>query len=101
MIRKNEPLSMVEALEYLKGTEGIEIETKGFIKKFIKTKLANAKAMKKKIEDLDLMKVKTEHIVKIIDLMPASEEDLNKIFVGVGLDKDETQQILNISKEFI
>ncbi len=100
MIKTTKPLSMAEATKFIKGKDGIEAEVKGFIKKFTKMKLENAKSIRKKIEELDLMKVKSEHISKIIDLMPNNEEDLNKIFVDVGLDKDETQKILDILKEF-
>ena len=46
------------------------------------------------------MKLKDESIVKIIDLMPETSEDLNKIFVGLNLDEDETKKILDIVKEF-
>ena len=33
---------------------------------------------------LDFMKVRAEHISKIIDLMPESEDELNKIFNDVS-----------------
>ena len=32
--------------------------------------------------------------------MPEDKEDLNKIFIGMGLDEDETKKILNVVKEF-
>ena len=59
-----------------------------------------AKKLKQKLEDLDLMKLRAEHIVKIIDLMPEKAEDLNKIFTDMGLDEDETKKILETVKEF-
>ena len=46
------------------------------------------------------MRVKQEHIVKIIDLMPENAEELNKIFVDSSLDEDETKKILETVKEF-
>ena len=99
MILKNEPISMAEALEYIKDdSSGAEI--KGFIKKFTKFKAVDAKKLKKKLEELDLLKVKLEHIIKIIDLIPENAEDLNKIFIGVNLDEDETKKILETIKEF-
>jgi len=100
MIKNNEALSMAESVEYIKKTEDSEANIKGFIKKFVKISQKEAKELKKKIKDLNLIKIKTEHIVKIIDLMPENKEDLNKIFVGVSLDEDETKKILDTVKEF-
>ncbi len=100
MIRKSEPLSIPEILEYLDKKEERENELIGFIKKFTGLNAKEAKEMKKKINDLDLMKIREEHVIKIIDSMPENSEDLNKILTGVGLDEDETKKILEIVKEF-
>ena len=96
MIRKNEPLSMVEILEYIEK----DSEVSKFVKKFTKLSLKESKEFKKRLEELGLMKLKPQHIVKIIDLMPEDKEDLNKIFIGMGLDEDETKKILDVVKEF-
>ncbi len=100
MIKINKPLSMAEFAEYAKKIEDSEINLSGFIKKFIKLNLKEAKELRKKIEELELMKIKAEHIVKIIDLMPENVEDLNKIFADVSLNEDETRKILETIKEF-
>ena len=47
-----------------------------------------------------LLKIKNEHIVKIIDLMPEDASDLNKIFTDVSLTEDETKKILEAVKQF-
>ena len=96
MIRNNEPLSMAESLEYIEK----DSEASKFVKKFTNLSLKESKEFKKKLENLELMKLKLPHIVKIIDLMPEDKEDLNKIFIGMSLDEDETKKILNIVKEF-
>lgn len=98
MIRKSEPLSMPEILEYLDKKEEKELELIGFVKKFTDLSAKDAKEMKKKINDLDLMKIREEHVVKIIDNIPKNLEDLNKILPGVNLDEDETKKILEIVK---
>ena len=95
-IRNNEPLSMAEVTEYLDK----DSETMKFIKKFTKTTSKEAREFRKKLESLDLMKMKSEHVSKIIDLMPENNEDLNKIFVGTSLDEDESKRILDTIKEF-
>ena len=100
MIKNNTPLSMVEVIEYMKKDKENNAELIGFIKKFLEIDLKKAKELKKEIEKLGLMKVKEENIIKIIDLMPNSAEELNKIFVDANLNEDEVQKITNIVKEF-
>ena len=100
MIINNEPLSAVESLEYIKDKEAGDSDLVGFIKKFVKLKPEEAKEIRKKIESLKNLKVKSEHISKIIDTLPENKEDLNKIFVDIGLDEDESNKILDIVKQF-
>ena len=97
MIKTTELLSMAEAGEYIDKSTSIDV--KGFIKKFTKLKPKEAKELKKKLGELDMMKLRAEQIVKIIDLLPENQEDLNKI-VDVSLDEDETKKILETIKEF-
>ena len=95
-IRNNEPLSMAEVTGYLdKDSEPMK-----FIKKFTKTTPKEAKEIRKKLEGFDMMKMKSDLISKVIDVMPENQEDLNKIFIGTGLDEDEAKRILDAIKEF-
>jgi DNA-directed RNA polymerase subunit F len=100
MIKNNNALSMIEVIEYIKKDKEINTELIGFIKKFLNLNLKKSKELKEEIENLNLMKIKKEDIVKIIDLMPESAEDLNKIFVDVNLDEDETKKILDTIRKF-
>ena len=96
-----QPVSMAEALEYIgKKSEDSETDVRGFIKKFAGMSPKDAKEMRKKLEELDLMKIRAEHISKIIDILPENAEDLNKIFVDVSLDEDEIKKILETVKQF-
>jgi DNA-directed RNA polymerase subunit F len=96
MIRENNPLSMAESLEYVKENT----EVVGFIKKFSNLSAKEAKEIRKEIESLNLLKIKLEHVSKIIDLIPEDKEDLNKIFIDIGLDENEIEKIINTIKEF-
>ncbi len=100
MITKINPLSMTESLEYLGEEKESETELKKFIKKFVKIKSEKAKEMQKKLEEINLLKMKPEHMVKIIDVMPEDAESLNKIFNDVSLDEDETKKILEAVNEY-
>jgi len=100
MIKKNEPLSMAEAMEYSKNSKDEGKEIQGFIKKFTKLKAKEAKEIRKKIKNLEIIKLDDGSISKIIDLVPDNKEDLNKIFVGFSLDEEESNKVLEIIKEF-
>ena len=100
MIKNSKSVSMSEALEYAKKADKSEIDIKGFIKKFVKLTPKEAKEMRKKLKELDLMKMKEDQISKVIDLMPENPEDLSKIFIDVGLNEDETKKILETVKQY-
>ncbi|MEK6828957.1 MAG: hypothetical protein AABY15_02440 [Nanoarchaeota archaeon] len=100
MIKDNVVISMSESVKYL-GKEERYSELKGFMKKFIKLSPEDAAELRKKIDGFGLMKVKHEHISKIIDFLPEKEEDLSKIFNDINLDEDETKKILTTVKEYI
>ena len=100
MITKTTPLSMAESMGYLGEENEKNDEMRKFIKKFVKIKPEKAKEMRKKLESLDLIKVKSEQIVKIIDILPEDSESLNKIFNDMSLDEDESKKILETIKEF-
>lgn len=99
MIKNTESLSMAEAMEYMKKTEK-NADAIGFVKKFTKLSVKEAKEMREKIRKLDIMKIKEEDISKIIDVMPEDAKDLNKVFVDVSLEEDEAKKILDTIKEY-
>jgi len=87
-------------MEYIEKDRDSEANIKNFIKKFVKLSQKEAKELRKELESLELMKLRKEHIVKIIDLMPENAEDLNKIFIDISLNEDETKKVLETVKKF-
>ena len=100
MIKNLIPLSMPETTEYITGDSDKEEDVKKFVKKFTKVNAADSKKIRKKIEELDMVKIRPESIAKIIDIMPEDNESLNKIFTDVSLDEDEAKKILDTISEF-
>ena len=100
MIKNSEPLSMAESLDYIKSDGEKETDVVGFIKKFNKLKAKDAKELRQEIEKLEIIKIKPEYAVKIVDVLPDSTEELNKIFVDASLDEDETRKVLDAIKKF-
>jgi DNA-directed RNA polymerase subunit F len=100
MIKNSEPVCMVKALELMKhsGTENAELIA--FVGKFSTLKPAETKKMGERLRELKIIKMNKEQEVKIIDLLPENSIDLNKIFVDINLDEDETKNILGVVKEF-
>ncbi len=99
MIRERLSLSMAEAAEFIKGDENVA-ELGKFIKKFSPLDAKKAKDLRKQLEELNLMKIKSDSISKIIDVLPMNSEDLNKIFVDFSLDENEAQKVLDAVKQF-
>ncbi len=98
MIKNRTPLSMTESLEYLKDKKNVEL--KSFINKFSKLTGKEAKELKEKLISLNLIKLNDKHLSKLMDLLPEDKEELNKVLVGVELDEDETNNVLQTIKEF-
>ncbi len=100
MIYDRTPLNFNEVQKILKEIPDNErkSEVELFIKKFSKTNDEQAKKIKEELEKLDLLKIKREYVVKIVDLLPTDNSDLNKIFTDISLNEDETNKILEIVK---
>lgn len=73
---------------------------KDFIKNFDTVNIKKAREMKEELKGLDLIKLKDENIVKIVDFIPTDVSELNKILVGVSLDQDEVNKILDVTKKY-
>jgi DNA-directed RNA polymerase subunit F len=99
MIKNKEPISMVEAIDYLNKEDEKGKEIIGFAKRFTKINSKKGKEIKLKLRELNLIKLKEEDISKIIDLLPETNEELNRIFSEISLDEDEIKKILDTVKE--
>jgi DNA-directed RNA polymerase subunit F len=100
MIIDRTPLNLNEVEEILKEIPESprKEETEAYLEKFMKAKSASAKNLKEELEKMDILKMKREHLVKIVDLLPEDASDINKIFVDVSLNEDETNKILTVVK---
>ena len=100
MIKDRQPLSLIETQGILKDLEETDKikDSQTFIKKFTKLTPEKGKKIREEIEALNLLKLKSRDISKIIDLLPEDAIDVNKIFNEVSLDADETNKILDVVK---
>ena len=100
MILDRTPLNLNEVREILKNLDDSDKkeEMEVYLKKVSKTKPEKVKKIKEDLEKLDLLKMKREHLVKVVDLIPENASDLNKIFTDVSLNEEETNKILDVVK---
>jgi len=61
-----------------------------------------AAELSKKLVDLDIPRLKDEHIVKIVDLLPGDVEDVKVILQGYALTvtKENMSKIVGVVKEY-
>ena len=99
MIKESKPVSMAEVISMVGNSDKAE-EIKKFIKSFDVLDVKKANELKDELTALDLMKLKDEYIVKIVDFLPTSASELNKVIIEVSLDADEVNKILEITKKY-
>jgi DNA-directed RNA polymerase subunit F len=98
MILSKKALTLAEVKELRKKSEEKK-PIDEYLAKFNKNTKDKVKKMAEEIKALNNPKIKEEHIVKIIDLLPEDAEDLNKIFNEMGLTEEEANAILAIVKK--
>ena len=100
MIKDMQSLNMAEMKKILGSLDGEKKkQLESFIKKFSKIKIDKAENLRDELRKLELLKLKEEHIVKIVDILPEDSSDLNKIFTDASLNENETNKILEVIKK--
>ena len=104
-ILEKTPISMSEAKTILKKVDKDnmtyrEEKSKEFLNEFCKITQKDFEKVFKKIEELDL-KLESENIIKIIDILPKTGVELRNIFSnsGIVIVDGDVDLILNILKE--
>lgn len=96
MIISREPMSMAEVAGRIENKEDT---SHIFIKRFVEMDRESAEDMKKELQSLEIIQLKSQHIAKIIDFLPEDLADLNKVLVDVNLSEDESNKILGTVKK--
>ena len=73
-----------------------------YLNEFVSISPEKAQELKKKLEGLKISRLKEDQIVKIIDLLPASVDDLKVILSGytLSLSKKDMEQVVAVVKGF-
>ncbi|MBN2880464.1 hypothetical protein JXM83_00265 [Candidatus Woesearchaeota archaeon] len=72
-----------------------------YLDQFKTLKKSDAKSLISEIESMGISRIRLEHIVKIVDLLPQSVEDLKMLMGGynVTLPKESMEQIIDAVKK--
>jgi DNA-directed RNA polymerase subunit F len=70
-----------------------------YLNSFNTASIAEFSAMKKKIEELQVPRLKEDHIIKILDIMPKTVNDLGVLLQGytVTVSKENLKNIVDIT----
>ena len=88
---KESPITMVELkdkLTNIKKNHELSFranKTLEYLNSFVKSKSKEAEELKKKLQSLDIIRLKETHIAKIIDLQPKDIESLKAIFASENI----------------
>ncbi|MBT4539794.1 hypothetical protein HOI26_04330 [Candidatus Woesearchaeota archaeon] len=90
----NEMQKRDEELNYLSN------KTKEFVDNFVTIPLEKKEELYKKLHDLNLTRLKEEHIMKIIDFLPTTTADLKIVFQAypLSLPKKDQEAIVGAVK---
>ncbi|MCA9485495.1 MAG: hypothetical protein KC506_01475 [Nanoarchaeota archaeon] len=99
MIHNKTPVTLAEAKEIVDKLEEKQ-EVKDYLKKFTKLKPDKAKALKEELIALDNIKIREEHLVKLVDFVPKDADDLHKVLPDASLTEEEINAILEITKKY-
>lgn len=100
MIKDQRPLTYAEVSELIGDGERSK-KVKEFIKEFYTLKANDAKKLKEELTGLDLIKLKEESIVNIVNFLPQDASDLTKVLPDVSLDQEEVNKILDVLKKYL
>ena len=78
-------------------------KTEEYLNQFIVLSQKDANALEKELHDLNVPRLKDYHIKKILDILPASAEELKIVLQGYTLtvSKDNMQKIVSVIKKYL
>lgn len=108
-ILEKEPMTLAEVQGALKTLKKRDEEltfrgnkTEEYVNYVTKQSKTKALELKKKLQELDIPRLKDEHIVKIIDILPKSLSELKVILQGytLSVSNDNMTKIMSVVEEY-
>ncbi len=103
-VMEEKPITLVELKESLTKLEKESKlsfrgdKTKAYLESFIEYKGKEVKDLAKKIEALDIPRLKPRHIVKVLDVMPTDIDSLRLLFTNetITIKEEDLKKILDV-----
>ncbi|MBS3072066.1 hypothetical protein J4408_03680 [Candidatus Pacearchaeota archaeon] len=99
IVLNQKPLSMAELKDHIKNIEEKK-NLEDYLKAFTKLKKDKAEALAKDIHALNNPKIKEEQVIKVVDFLPKTQEEVNKIFIDATLSEEEANAVVEIVKKY-
>lgn len=107
-IKSEEPKTLAEVKKILNDIEEKRelnfrsSKTMDYVNRFVDLSLEEVNKLKEEIKSLEILRLKDEHISKIIDFMPETIDDFKLIFQGsyVTFSEDDIKSIVKVVKNF-
>ena len=108
-IIEKHPINMVQLkteLEAIKKRDKelgpISNKTEEYLNQFVTLSAKQAEELEKKLRDLKISRLKDEFIIKIIDTMPTTVDDLKTLLQGyvVSINQDDMKKVIAVVNEY-
>ncbi len=98
-ILAKKPLALAEVKTYIKDIEEKKA-LEEYMKKFTQLSKEKAKELEAELTTLNNVKIREADMVKVVDFLPKSSEEVNKLFTDVSLSEEESNAIIEIVKKY-
>ena len=107
---EKEPMTLAEVKTALAALKKRDEEltfrgnkTEEYVNHVCKLTKAKALELKKKIQELEIPRLKDEHIIKIVDILPANSGELKVILQGytITVSNDNVKKIQDLVSEYL
>tara|TARA_Y100000034_G_scaffold116664_1_gene155248 strand:+ start:923 stop:1267 length:345 start_codon:yes stop_codon:yes gene_type:complete len=109
-VTNERPITMSELTEDLATLEKKEKElnfrsnkTRSYLNNFKLLPIKDAEELSKKIEALDIPRLKDRQVVKVVDMLPQNLDEIRMIFTGetTTVNEENLKKILDVVKEYV
>ena len=101
MVQLKEELEAVKKRD--KELGNISAKTEEYLAQFVILSIKQADELEAKLKAMNISRLKDEFIIKIIDVMPTTVEDLKTLLQGyvVSVNQDDMKKIVDVVGEFV
>ena len=101
MVQLKEELEAVKKRDKELGT--VSAKTEEYLREFVLLSAKQAEELEAKLKAMNISRLKDEFIIKIIDVMPTTVEDLKTLLQGyvVSINQDDMKKIIDVVNGFV